>query len=64
MIYKNNKKVLSFTFKKEDKILGINDRIALVKANKIMNQRVNEIYILNGISILDSYTIIFDDEVK
>ena len=65
LIYKNNNKVLSFTIKnKEDEILGINDRIVLVKANKIMNQKINKIYMLNDNTFLDSDTIIFDDEVK
>jgi hypothetical protein len=35
-----------------------------MKANKIMNQGINEKELLNGNSILDSDTIIFDDEVK
>lgn len=50
---KEDKKVFTYTIDNEDEILGVNDRIQLSDANRIMNQRNVYQAMLNGVSIID-----------
>lgn len=53
-ILKNQAELVQpFMTEDEDEILGINDRLALARAEKIMKQRINEKHLLNGVSIMD-----------
>lgn len=44
--------------------LGVNDRIALAKATKIMQRRINEGHMRNGVSFIDPDTAYIDSDVK
>lgn len=44
-------------------ILGVNNRIQLEEANKIMRRRINERHMLNGVTFIDSSTTYIEDEV-
>lgn len=44
--------------------LGVNDRIALSQATKIMQKRINEEHMRNGVSFIDPDTAYIDSDVK
>lgn len=44
--------------------LGVNDRIALAQATKIMQQRINQQHMRNGVSFINPETAYIDSEVK
>ena len=44
--------------------LGVNDRIALAQATKIMQRRINEEHMRNGVSFIDPDTAYIDKDVK
>ncbi|ARD06314.1 UDP-N-acetylglucosamine diphosphorylase/glucosamine-1-phosphate N-acetyltransferase [Lactobacillus amylolyticus] len=44
--------------------LGVNDRIALAQATKIMQKRINEAHMRNGVSFIDPATAYIDSDVK
>ena len=44
--------------------LGVNDRIALAQATKIMQRRINEEHMRNGVSFIDPDTAYIDSDVK
>ncbi|MFW6306438.1 MAG: bifunctional UDP-N-acetylglucosamine diphosphorylase/glucosamine-1-phosphate N-acetyltransferase GlmU [Bacillota bacterium] len=45
-------------------IIGINDRVNLAKAEKIMRQRINKKHMDNGVTIIDPDTTYIDSQVK
>lgn len=53
-ILKNEGEIVSaFQTSDMEETLGVNDRIALAKAEKIMRKRINEFHMRNGVSIID-----------
>lgn len=44
--------------------LGVNDRVALAQATKIMQRRINEKHMRNGVSFIDPDTAYIDSDVK
>ncbi|MBU3828858.1 MAG: bifunctional UDP-N-acetylglucosamine diphosphorylase/glucosamine-1-phosphate N-acetyltransferase GlmU [Candidatus Lactobacillus pullistercoris] len=44
--------------------LGVNDRIALAQATKIMQKRINEAHMRDGVSFIDPDTAYIDSDVK
>ena len=53
-ILKNqSRKVSAFLIPDANETLGVNDRVALAQAEKIMKQRVNEQHMRNGVTIID-----------
>ncbi|RKQ33027.1 bifunctional UDP-N-acetylglucosamine diphosphorylase/glucosamine-1-phosphate N-acetyltransferase GlmU [Oceanobacillus halophilus] len=46
-------KVSAFMTEHFEETLGVNDRVALAKAEKIMKKRINEKHMRNGVSIID-----------
>ena len=44
--------------------LGVNDRIALAQATKIMQKRINEAHMRDGVSFIDPDTAYIDADVK
>lgn len=40
--------------------MGVNDRIALAKANELMRQRINKMHMVNGVSFVDPATTYID----
>lgn len=44
--------------------LGVNDRVALANASKIMQKRINEEHMRNGVTFIDPATAYIDSDVK
>lgn len=64
-ILKNKGEVVTaFVMDSEDESMGINDRIALAKANQLMSARINNEHMKNGVTFIDpSRTYIESDVV-
>ncbi|MFT4415980.1 bifunctional UDP-N-acetylglucosamine diphosphorylase/glucosamine-1-phosphate N-acetyltransferase GlmU [Fredinandcohnia humi] len=53
-ILKNQGEVVSaFQTESFDETLGVNDRVALAQAEKLMKQRINKNHMINGVTIID-----------
>lgn len=64
IICHKNGKAGAYTVENPDEIMGVNDRIQLAKAEKIMRSSINEKYMLSGVTIIDpDNTYICDDAV-
>lgn len=46
-----------------DEAMGINDRVALAKANKIMHRRINQQHMMNGVTFIDPETTYINEGV-
>lgn len=46
-----------------DEAMGVNDRVALSTANKIMHRRLNEMHMRNGVTFIDPDTTYIDEGV-
>lgn len=44
--------------------LGVNDRVALAQASKVMQKRINEKHMRNGVTFIDPTTAYIDSDVK
>lgn len=44
--------------------LGVNDRVALAQAEKIMRERINKEWMINGVTLIDPATTYIDADVK
>jgi len=64
ILREESEKVTAFKTPDFDETLGVNDRVALSSAEKIMKKRVNERHMRNGVSIIDpDHTYIEPDVV-
>lgn len=63
LIGKNNR-VGTFTVSNSDEMRGINDRIQLAEAEKIMQKRINEKHMKNGVTMILPETIVIEDNVE
>ncbi|WP_034300896.1 bifunctional UDP-N-acetylglucosamine diphosphorylase/glucosamine-1-phosphate N-acetyltransferase GlmU [Alkalibacterium sp. AK22] len=53
-ILKNQAELISaYQLDNKEEALGVNDRVALAKANKLMKQRINELHMRNGVTMVD-----------
>src|SRR5699024_2931445 len=48
-----SEKVSAFLTPDFDETIGINDRVALARAEKVMRKRINEYHMRNGVTIVD-----------
>ncbi len=48
----------------EEEIMGVNDLVQLARADKILRQRINEFWMLEGVEMLDPDSIYIDADVK
>ncbi|MGJ7913657.1 bifunctional UDP-N-acetylglucosamine diphosphorylase/glucosamine-1-phosphate N-acetyltransferase GlmU [Neobacillus sp. LXY-1] len=46
-----------------EETLGVNDRVALAEAERIMRHRINEIHMRNGVTIIDPANTYIEDQV-
>ena len=53
MFNKEGKKVGAVILSDPNEMLGINDRVQLAEAAKIMKQRINKFHMLNGVTLID-----------
>ena len=44
--------------------LGVNDRLALAEANRLMRKRINQQHMRNGVTLIDPDTTYIDDGVE
>ncbi|MBF8808677.1 MAG: bifunctional UDP-N-acetylglucosamine diphosphorylase/glucosamine-1-phosphate N-acetyltransferase GlmU [Enterococcus lacertideformus] len=58
------KTVAAFQTEDFDESMGVNDRIALAKANELMRLRINKKHMVNGVSLVDPATTYIDDDVE
>ncbi len=64
IICNKNGKAGAYTVHNPDEIMGVNDRVQLAKAEKIMRTGINEKFMLSGVTIIDpDNTYICDDAV-
>ena len=47
-----------------DESMGVNDRVALARANKVLRDRVNEMHMRNGVTLIDPANTYIDVDVK
>ncbi len=50
------KKVVALKAKNQEECLGVNSRVQLAQAGKILQQRINTVHMNNGVSIMDPVT--------
>jgi bifunctional UDP-N-acetylglucosamine pyrophosphorylase / glucosamine-1-phosphate N-acetyltransferase len=53
ILKEQGEKIIAYKTKDNDETIGVNDRVALAKAEKIMRQRINEKHMRNGVTIID-----------
>lgn len=58
-----DKKVSAYQIDDHREIIGVNDRINLAKAEKILRSRINKRHMENGVTIVDPETTYIDDSV-
>ena len=58
------KKVGGFAISDNDEIRGINDRVQLSEAEKIMKKRINETHMRNGVTMRDPESVYIEDDVE
>ena len=64
-IFKNeNKIVAAYRMRNFEESMGVNDRVALSKATKVMRQRINEGHMKNGVTIIDPDNTYIDCDVQ
>lgn len=59
-----NEKVGAFQLENMDEALGVNNRVALSLAAKIMRGRINEEHMTNGVTLIDPNSTYIDVDVK
>ena len=62
-ILKKGKAVAAYQMADFDEAMGVNDRVALSTANKIMHRRLNEMHMRNGVTFIDPDTTYIDEGV-
>lgn len=63
IIQKKGGLVESLITSKSDEILGINTRIQLAEASKIMQNRINEMHMLQGVTMMDPTSVYISKDV-
>lgn len=64
IIRRNGGKVKAYEIDDFDEIMGVNDRVALAEANKLMQRRINHQLLLDGVTLIDPDTTYVDADVK
>ena len=63
LMKKNNLKVGAFVVDDACEISGVNDRVQLAEAERIMRKRINKKLMLEGVTIIDPESTYIDDDV-
>lgn len=63
-LFEHYKAIEAFETETFEETMGINDRIALSKAEEIMRERINVRHMQNGVTLMDPKTTYIDDSVK
>jgi bifunctional UDP-N-acetylglucosamine pyrophosphorylase/glucosamine-1-phosphate N-acetyltransferase len=64
ILKRNDEKVGAFVLDDFEESIGVNDRIALSQAEKIMRQRINHQHMVNGVTLIDPETTYIDSDVE
>jgi len=64
IMHQNNLKVDGYILDDIEQTIGINDRITLAYASSLMQERVNNFHMLNGVTIIDPKTTYISPDVK
>ena len=64
IILKSGEKVNAMTIGDVTEFFGVNNRVQLAQANKIMQKRINEKHMLNGVTIIDPTDTYIADDVE
>lgn len=64
IILKSGEKVNAMTIGDVTEFFGVNNRVQLAEANKIMQKRINEKHMLNGVTIIDPTDTYIADDVE
>ncbi|MGT2742466.1 bifunctional UDP-N-acetylglucosamine diphosphorylase/glucosamine-1-phosphate N-acetyltransferase GlmU [Streptococcus plurextorum] len=57
-------KVGAYKLRDFDESLGVNDRVALARAEKVMRKRINTAHMVNGVTLLDPASTYIDVDVE
>lgn len=60
----SGEKVTAFSTDDFEETLGVNDRVALSKAESILKKRINEYHMRNGVTIIDPNNTYIDSDVE
>lgn len=60
----SGKKIGTFLIDNSQEVIGINDRIQLARAEKLLRLEINYNHMLNGVTIIDPESTFIDPEVK
>ncbi|NEZ47673.1 bifunctional UDP-N-acetylglucosamine diphosphorylase/glucosamine-1-phosphate N-acetyltransferase GlmU [Clostridium niameyense] len=63
-IMKNNKKKVGAMVVPFDEIMGVNSRVQLCEAEKVMRNRINHKHMINGVTIIDPESTYIDSDVE
>lgn len=64
-IFKNEGKIIAaYQMKDFEESMGVNDRVALANATRVMQQRINEKHMRNGVTLIDPTSTYIDADVK
>jgi bifunctional UDP-N-acetylglucosamine pyrophosphorylase / glucosamine-1-phosphate N-acetyltransferase len=64
-IFKKEEKIVAaYRMKDFSESMGVNDRLALAKATAVMQKRINETHMKNGVTLIDPATTYIDVDVK
>lgn len=64
LLVKAKKKVSTILFEDSSEVMGINDRVALMQAEKILQTRINHEHLLKGVTIHLPETVLIDADTK
>lgn len=64
ILQSQNKKIGAYQMNDFNESMGVNDRVALSKATKIMQKRINEQHMRNGVTIIDPENTYIDADVQ
>ncbi|MFC6463919.1 bifunctional UDP-N-acetylglucosamine diphosphorylase/glucosamine-1-phosphate N-acetyltransferase GlmU [Marinilactibacillus sp. GCM10026970] len=64
ILKKQDELVEAYQLANMDEALGVNDRVALAQANKVMKERINEKHMRNGVSIIDPSNTYIESDVQ
>ena len=63
ILKKEGETVAAYQMANFDEAMGINDRVALAEANKIMHRRLNRMHMMNGVTFVDPEATYIDEGV-
>jgi bifunctional UDP-N-acetylglucosamine pyrophosphorylase/glucosamine-1-phosphate N-acetyltransferase len=64
ILKKQGEVVTAFQTEKLEETLGVNDRVALAEAERILRRRTNEAHMRNGVTIIDPATTYIETDVE